>query len=130
VDIVWIARVAIGNPWIFEQARRLLHNPQVELPPPSIHQQREALREHFEIAHQIHGEALAGRRMRKQGIKYARFHPRSIEVKEAFIRVSSMRDWISVLDQFYLDDGPGIWPNPTAVDEVNSSPEMQNCEAQ
>jgi tRNA-dihydrouridine synthase len=141
VDIVWIARGAIGNPWIFDHARTLLvgagfPRPGVEggeTPPlqaPSIHQQRQALKEHFEIASQIHGEALAGRRMRKQGIKYARFHPRAAEVKDTFIRVSSMRDWIGVLDQFYLDDGPGIWPSPMAVDEVNASAEMQSCEAQ
>ena len=38
-------------------------------------QQRNALAEHFSIAMQIHGEQLAGRRMRKMGIKYSRFHP-------------------------------------------------------
>jgi len=129
VDIVWIARGAIGNPWIFEHARLLLANPDMQLQPPTIVQQRHALSSHFLIAGEIHGEALAGRRMRKQGIKYARFHPRAAEVKNAFIRVSSMRDWIAVLDEFYLDDGPGIWPSPTAVDEVNASAEMQSCEA-
>jgi len=41
-----------------------------------------------------------------------------------------MRDWMAVLDQFYDQDGPGIWPAPMAVDEVNASPEMQSCEAQ
>ena len=130
VDIVWIARGAIGNPWIFQHARLLLANPNIPIQPPTIHQQRQALKEHFEIAGEIHGEALAGRRMRKQGIKYARFHPRASEVKDAFIRVSSMREWTAVLDHFYLDDGPGIWPSPTAVDEVNASADMQTCEAQ
>ncbi len=130
VDMVWIARGAIGNPWIFEQARLLLANPAANLQPPMIHQQRHALISHFEIAWQIHGEALAGRRMRKQGIKYARFHPRAAEVKESFIGVSSMPDWMAVLDRFYDQDGPGIWPSPTAVDEVNESREMQSCEAQ
>src|SRR3954469_9494010 len=130
VDIVWIARGAIGNPWIFEHARLLLANPNAQLHPPMIHQQRDALFSHFLIAGEIHGEALAGRRMRKQGIKYARFHPQAAQVKDAFIRVSSMRDWSAVLDQFYLDDGPGIWPSPTAVDEVNASADMQTCEAQ
>src|SRR6266566_4970427 len=31
VDIVWIARGAIGNPWIFEQSRLLLANPGIQL---------------------------------------------------------------------------------------------------
>ena len=85
VDGVWIARGAIGNPWIFRDAARLIHHggaearrPEEEdllIPPPGVVEQRLALEEHFDEAVTIHGEALAGRRMRKIGIKYARFHP-------------------------------------------------------
>jgi hypothetical protein len=50
-------------------------------------------------------------------------------VKDAFIRVVSLRDWRDVLDRWYADDGPGIWPSPTAVDEVNESADMLSCEA-
>lgn len=149
VDIVWIARGAIGNPWIFQHARTLLAaatattddaasaagsaNGASALPapdaiqPPTIHAQREALREHFEIAMQIHGEQLAGRRMRKMGIKYARFHPQAEAVKKAFIEIRSLRDWTGVLERWYSADGPGIWPAPNAADEVNA--DLQSCEA-
>lgn len=78
---------------------------------------------------QIHGEQLAGRRMRKQGIKYARWHPQAQGVKDAFIAVSSLRQWQEVLNRYYAEDGPGVWPSPDAVDEVNASPDLQNCEA-
>src|SRR5205807_3805912 len=74
VDIVWIARGAIGNPWIFEHAATLLAaapvgarlvspaagdtsvapTTRVAIQPPSIHEQRDALEEHFAIAMQIH----------------------------------------------------------------------------
>ncbi len=166
VDIVWIARGAIGNPWIFQQAADLFRSnveatpaprSDVEatpasrstrsvevqdatensrlrrdatqpspLQPPSIHAQREALQEHFSLAMQLHGEQLAGRRMRKMGIKYARFHPRHPDVKTAFINIRSLRDWTAVLDRYYAIDAPGIWPAPTAVDEVNA--DAQSCE--
>jgi len=119
VDMVWIARGAIGNPWIFNHARLLLANPNAELIAPTIFEQREALAEHFAIAMQIHGEPLAGRRMRKMGIKYSRFHPQGDLTKKAFIEVHSLRDWTKVLDQWYRTDGPGVWPGPTAADEVN-----------
>jgi tRNA-dihydrouridine synthase B len=119
VDVVWIARGAIGNPWIFRDAARLLAEPEVELTPPSIGEQREALAEHFAIAMQIHGEQLAGRRMRKMGIKYSRFHPRGAEVKGDFIAVRSLRDWSNVLEKWYAGDGEGVWPDPKAADEVN-----------
>jgi tRNA-dihydrouridine synthase B len=127
VDGVWIARGAIGNPWIFRQAEALLSGA-TNLNAPTIQEQREALLEHFQIAMEIHGEQLAGRRMRKQGIKYSRFHPAAREVKEAFIRVNSLRDWNEVLGRWYAADGEGIWPGPTAVDEVNAVNGMNTCE--
>ncbi|HRK31795.1 MAG TPA: tRNA-dihydrouridine synthase [Tepidisphaeraceae bacterium] len=145
VDMVWIARGAIGNPWIFRDARLLLQKREMQrggeslkspfdpsacesLSPPSIPEQRAALTEHFDIAMQIHGEQLAGRRMRKMGIKYARFHPDAHDVKKAFIEVRSLRDWQAVLTRFYESNGGGVWPASTAADEVNDDPAMQTCE--
>jgi tRNA-dihydrouridine synthase B len=138
VDIVWIARGAIGNPWIFRHAQMLLAQPAASphafvadappaYPPPTIHEQRDALAEHFAIAMQIHGESLAGRRMRKMGIKYSRFHPESARVKAQFIAVHSLRDWNNVLNEWYQAEGAGVWPDPKAADQT-SSPEMQTCE--
>jgi tRNA-dihydrouridine synthase B len=167
VDIVWIARGAIGNPWIFRHAAMLHsdlplsrggedsgegagvvrsqaarrpgesplspHSPQgereVRLRPPSIHEQREALADHFAIAMEIHGEQLAGRRMRKMGIKYARFHPMAEQVKTDFIAVWSLREWSNVLTKWYAADGPGVWPAPDAADEVNEAAETAGCSA-
>jgi len=128
VDIIWIARGAIGNPWIFSHAQQLVSSTSRTIDPPSIVEQRAALEEHFSIAMEIHGEQLAGRRMRKMGIKYARFHPNAADVKAAFIQVSTLREWRAVLDRFYSDDGQGIWPSPTAVDEVNAETNATGCE--
>jgi tRNA-dihydrouridine synthase len=119
VDIVWIARGAIGNPWIFKHASALLAGKPIA--PPSIHEQREALAEHFSLAMHLHGESLAGRRMRKMGIKYSRFHPESTMVKTDFIAVHSLRDWTNVLDRWYAVDRPGVWPAAMAADEVNET---------
>lgn len=116
VDLVWIARGAIGNPWIFRDASRLMNGQPIQ--PPTVHEQRDALVEHFELAMQIHGESMAGRRMRKMGIKYARFHPHAAEVKKDFIQVSSLTDWRLVLQRWYDTDAPGVWPVPDAVDET------------
>jgi tRNA-dihydrouridine synthase B len=127
VDIAWIARGAIGNPWIFQQTRALLAGEGIS--PPTIHQQRDALSEHFTLEMQIHGEQLAGRRMRKMGIKYSRFHPAAGDVKQQFIAVRSLREWNAVLERWYAIDGPGVWPDPKAADEVNESADLQSCEA-
>jgi nifR3 family TIM-barrel protein len=117
VDIVWIARGAIGNPWIFQQAVDLLAGRSIA--PPTVGAQREALAEHFSLAMQLHGEQLAGRRMRKMGIKYSRFHPQGAQVKRDFIAVHSLREWNAVLDRWYAVDEPGVWPAADAADEVN-----------
>ena len=127
VDVVWVARGAIGNPWIFQHAAAILRGAEpATIPPPSVGEQREALAEHFAIAMQIHGEQLAGRRMRKMGIKYSRFHPSAAPVKSEFIAVQSLRDWNAVLDKWYARDVPGVWPDPRAADEVNVSSE-ESC---
>jgi tRNA-dihydrouridine synthase B len=130
VDGAWIARGAIGNPWIFQHARELIQSNETlsRRDPPSLAMQRAALGEHFQIAMEIHGEQLAGRRMRKMGIKYSRFHPLATDVKAAFINVKSLRDWTAVLDRFYDGDGLGVWPDPKSADEVNAGTEMQTCE--
>src|SRR5262249_856200 len=107
----------------------ILHPQSSLLQPPTIHEQRQALLEHFTISMQIHGEQLAGRRMRKQAIKYSRFHPNTEEVRSAFIAVSSLRQWIDMLNKWYALNGPGVWPPANAPDEVNESPDLQSCDA-
>jgi nifR3 family TIM-barrel protein len=128
VDMGWIARGAIGNPWIFDHARQLWQDPAARIDPPMIGAQRGALEEHFGIAMQIHGEQLAGRRMRKMGIKYSRFHPEAESVKKDFIAVHSLRDWSTVLSRWYATNGPGVWPDAKAADQVNAAADVQSCE--
>ena len=119
VSGVWVARGAIGNPWFFRDTLRLLAGDDwADVPPPTVGEQRQALREHFDLAMQIHGESLAGRRMRKMGIKYSRFHPEHATVKTAFIDIRSRGDWRRVLDEHYADDRPGVRPAAGAANET------------
>ena len=67
--------------------------------------------------------------MRKMGIKYSRFHPQADQVKRQFIEVQSLRDWTDVLQRWYANEGPGVWPAATAADEVNNDTSMQSCDA-
>ncbi len=109
VDLVSVARGCIGNPWVFEQAQAFLRSGDAAdlTRVPGILQQRAVLKEHFELAAQLNGEAVAGREMRKFGIKFSRLHPRGDEVKAAFIRVRTLEDWRAALDVWYGADGPG-----------------------
>jgi tRNA-dihydrouridine synthase B len=120
VDGVWIARGAIGNPWIFNEFRALLSGEPLPAPP-TIFEQREALLEHFSLAVQIYGEATASRQMRKMGIKYSKLHPNGPAVWREFIAVHNQREWDEVLARHYSSDGPGLRATsvPDAEDVCN-----------
>jgi tRNA-dihydrouridine synthase B len=110
IDGVTVARGAIGNPWIFSQARALADG--MPLPkPPSLHEQRAVLIEHWELASQLYGQRT-GSWMRKYGIKYAALHPDYIAVREKFARVTDRDSWHDVLNQWYSDDRDGVYPSP------------------
>ena len=109
VDGVTVARGAIGNPWIFVQARALLMGEPLPDPPPLL-EQRDVILEHFRLAEEIYGPDKCGIPMRKFGIKYSALHPKWKEVREGFARVKNLADWRKVLDQWYVHDGPGQYP--------------------
>ena len=96
---VSVARGCIGNPWIFSQARALMRGEVAH--PPTMAEQRHALESHFELALQLHGEAVGGRRMRKFGIKFASHHPQGNEVKRDFIDCDTCDDWKRTFTKWY-----------------------------
>ncbi|MEM9790550.1 MAG: tRNA-dihydrouridine synthase family protein [Planctomycetota bacterium] len=125
VDVVSIARGCIGNPWVFEQCAALLVGNEASASrPPTIHQQRDVLLEHFELSVGLHGDGKAGRMMRKFGIKFSRHHPDGHAVKDAFITVKSLDDWRGVLGRWYAVDGPGVVA-PLSKEEAEA--EEVNC---
>jgi tRNA-dihydrouridine synthase len=107
-----VARGAIGNPWIFAQVRALAAG--AALPPPSLHQQREVIAEHYRLAEQIYGPTRSCRQLRKFGIKYARLHPQARQVRDAFVAVTQPSHWRAVLDRWYAEDLPGVQPSDPA----------------
>src|SRR5205823_3628148 len=122
VDGVTVARGAIGNPWIFAQARALAAGQPLP-PPPSLHEQREVLREHYRLATGIYPDEVCGRQMRKFGIKYSRLQPQSLAVRDAFVAVRRNADWDAVLDTWYADDLPGRHPTACDVEETRCGEE-------
>jgi tRNA-dihydrouridine synthase B len=120
VDGVTAARGAIGNPWIFNQARALAAG--LPLPaPPSLFEQRAVIAEHYRLAEELYGPVHCGRQMRKFGIKYSQLHPHSRQVRDAFVAVSRPGQWKGVLDQWYAEDLPGRHPAPNGGD-------LQDCQ--
>lgn len=116
VDGVTVARGCIGNPWIFSQAQAIFDGKPLP-PPPSVHEQREVMLEHFRLAEQLYGPERAGVPMRKFGIKYSASHPRGLEVREHFVRVKNFDEWRGVLDRWYTDDLPGVYPSRSLYEQ-------------
>ena len=88
VDGVTVARGAIGNPWIFAQVRALAAGQ--PLPdPPTLHEQREVIREHYRLAEELYGPERCLPDMRKFAIKYSQLHPRYEEVRAEFCGVAT-----------------------------------------
>ncbi len=109
---VTAARGAIGNPWIFQQCRALLAGDPLPAPP-TVHEQRDVMLQHFEYADSVYPTGRAYRQMRKFGMRYADWHPQGDHVRADFIRVQDNQAWHAVMDQWYRLDAPGQYPiNP------------------
>jgi nifR3 family TIM-barrel protein len=119
VDGVTVARGAIGNPWIFAQARALARGEPLPAPP-TLHEQREVIAEHYRLADELYGADRCVPTMRKFGIKYSQLHPEHAAVRADFGAVKQPGAWRQVLDKWYAVDAPGVHPpiaepNPLAT---------------
>jgi tRNA-dihydrouridine synthase len=99
VDGVMAARGAIGNPWIFSQARDLAAGR--EPGRPGKKEQRELITLQFRIASDLYGQRRALKIIRNFGIYYARQHTHPGQVRAAVIAIKSEKDWLEWLETFY-----------------------------
>jgi len=99
VDGVTAARGAIGNPWIFRQARALAAGGHAE--PPSLAEQREVMLEHYRLAEATYGCSRTCAHMRKFGILGSRMHPQAKAVREDFVAVRTRDQWHAVIEKWY-----------------------------
>ena len=106
VDGVTVARGAIGNPWIFSQARAIAGGEPMP-PPPSLHEQASAMREHFALCEQTYAPERAPLLMRKFCIKYSQSHPDHERVRLAFATIRTRDEFAEALQEHYGHDGPG-----------------------
>ena len=102
VDGAAAARGAIGNPWFFRQVRELAAGRPAL--PPTIAEQAEVLRRHYELCLRHYGERKVVMMMRHLGIGYARVHPHPKRVRMAFVAVKTAEDWSAVLKTHYNNE--------------------------
>jgi tRNA-dihydrouridine synthase B len=99
VDGVSVARGAIGNPWIFRQARDLAAGRPAFSP--DIAEQRRVLELQRSLCGEVYDDRKVLSTMRKFGIKFAPLHPQHQEVRNAFAAGKTLSAWQAVLDNFY-----------------------------
>jgi len=134
VDGVTVARGAIGNPWIFQQARALAAG--LPMPdPPTLFEQRDVIAEHYRRAEELYGPEKCVPTMRKFGIKYSQHHPQHKEVRAAFCAVKQPGAWREVLNEWYSTDDSGVRPSidepePIRTSPLESSPNLRHPAAQ
>jgi nifR3 family TIM-barrel protein len=119
VDGVTVARGAIGNPWIFRQARALAAGE--PLPdPPTIYEQRVVIAEHYRLSEELYGAERCLPDMRKFAIKYSQLHPFYAQVRSDFCCVKRPGAWRDILAKWYSTDGPGLHPTVTEPNPQSS----------
>lgn len=99
VDGVLAARGAIGNPWLFRQARDLAAGR--EPFEPDLKEQSEVISRHLRLAESLYGPRRGLLTLRNFGIHYARLHPHPAKVRTAFISVKTDEDWRAVMETWY-----------------------------
>jgi nifR3 family TIM-barrel protein len=123
VDGATVARGAIGNPWIFAQARALAAGKPLPAPP-TLHVQREVIAEHYRLAEELYGPERCLPDMRKFAIKYSQLHPHHPEVRADFCRVKQPGAWRDVLEKWYGADDPGVYPSIEEPNPCSSTAEF------
>ncbi|MDR4504129.1 MAG: tRNA-dihydrouridine synthase family protein [Candidatus Scalindua sp.] len=100
LDGVIIARGAIGNPWIFKEARALWEGrPKPE--GPSLAEQGEVLLTHYELIAEIRPMLKSVRYFRKFAVGYSKRHPEKKQVQAALINSRNRDELFAAVKKWY-----------------------------
>jgi nifR3 family TIM-barrel protein len=100
VDGVLIARGAVGNPWIYQGLNAVLKGQPVP-PTPSLAEQAEVIRRHFDGVCQLYEPTPAVRYFRKFLIQYCRLHPKRRRVQKDLLAAKSKTQLLAAIEQWY-----------------------------
>lgn len=100
IDGMMIGRGAIGYPWIFNEIKHFFQTGE-KLPPPTIKDRLEAVRQHAEWSVEWKGERAGLIEMRQHYSNYFRGIPHFKEYRTKFLQVLTMQEMESVLEEIY-----------------------------
>ena len=100
LDGVIIARGAIGNPWIFREARALWEGrPKPE--PPGLAEQGEVFLRHYELIAEMRPMSKSVRYFRKFAVGYSKHHPERKKVQADLIAAKTRDELYAAVREWY-----------------------------
>jgi tRNA-dihydrouridine synthase B len=100
LDGVLIARGAVGNPWIYQELHALLKGePSPE--PPSLKEQGQLIRRHFELICEIFDTEHAVGYFRKFLVQYSKRHPMRKQAQRSLIAATTASELFAAIEQWY-----------------------------
>jgi tRNA-dihydrouridine synthase B len=100
VDGVLVARGAIGNPWLFREARALIAG-RAKPPPPALTEQGRLMMRHFDLILKQYPLTKATFFFRKFCVYYCRRHPQRKKTQMALITAANAKEVRSAIRQWY-----------------------------
>ena len=103
LDGILIARGAIGNPWIFSEAKALFEGKPLPKPP-SLAEQRQVMLDHLSMLLEIKEEMKAVRYFRKFAAGYCKRHPQRKKTLLAIMACKKAEQLHNVIDNCFSQD--------------------------
>jgi tRNA-dihydrouridine synthase B len=100
LDGVQIARGAVGNPWLYSSLTAAL-NGQPLPDPPTITEQGDMIRKHFDMVRRLYDPRKAVWYFRKFTVRYCRLHPMRKHVQKSLIAAASATELLEAIDHWY-----------------------------
>ncbi len=103
VDGVMIARACLQRPWLFSQAAAALRGEPIP-PEPTLAEQRQLLREHYDLVCQRFGPEKGTVLMRKYACCYAQGRRGARDFRKHVAKVTTPAEFVTVVEQYFPKD--------------------------
>lgn len=100
VDGIMIGRASIGNPWIFDQIKRLMNN-LPPLPPPDMNERIRVVKKHLDFSIEWKGDRKGIYEMRRHYSNYFRGIPNFKPFRTRLLEGDHYSDILETLDQIH-----------------------------
>ncbi len=101
-DAVMIARATLGNPWIFQEAKKLFNNKNYSNSPP-LTEIAKTCKEHFKLLVKSRGESIGMNLMRKHFSNYLKGFPGAAKFRQKLVTATNfeiMKKELTIFEQY------------------------------